>query len=68
MMPMKKEGADIPTILENIAEVSNQVFCFTAAITPKGMPISMAINMADIASINVPGNACIKIFQTGLFV
>lgn len=59
----------MPTILENIADVSNQVFCFTAAITPKGIPISIAMNMAATASILMfPGNACISTFHTGLLV
>ena len=45
-MPMKNDGAEIPMILPNIAEVSIQVFCLTAASTPSGIPIMIAMNMA----------------------
>ena len=65
---MKKDGADMPMMLEKTAVVSSQVLCFTADKTPSGIPMSMAINMAAIANISVPGRACIKTDVTGFLV
>jgi hypothetical protein len=64
---MKKEGAEIPMMLAKTDEVSNQVFCFTAAKTPSGIPTSIAIIMAANANSKVPGSASIKIVPTSRF-
>jgi hypothetical protein len=67
MIPMKKEGAEIPAILIKMEEVSSHVFCFTAAMTPSGMPASTAMIMAANAKSKVPGRASIRMVHTSLF-
>ena len=68
MIPIKNDGAEIPMMLEKTAVVSIHVFCFTAAVTPKGIPMSTAMNMAAMASINVHGKASSNTSLTDLFV
>ena len=67
MIPVKKEGAEMPTMLENTAVVSIQVFCLIAATIPSGMPMSTARSMAAKASIRVPGRASSNTSLTGFF-
>ena len=68
MIAIKNDGAEMPAMLANTAEVSNQVPFLTAAITPKNIPTIVANNMAVMASINVPGNASISTEPTLFFV
>src|SRR5688572_5359430 len=66
-MPMKNEGAEIPSILVKIAELSIQLPFLTAAKTPKGMPITTAINIAENARSKVEGSAFIRMDHTSCF-
>jgi hypothetical protein len=68
IIPIKNEGADMPTILAKTDDVSIHEPFLTAASTPNGMPITTAINMAANARIRVPGNASVNSYRPLPFV
>ena len=68
IIPAKKEGVDTPKIAKALAERSIQVSWFTADITPKKIPISVAKIIAVIARIKVLGIVSAKIALTSLLV
>ena len=66
-MPIKNDGAEMPSTLAKTEDVSIHVLCFIAAITPSKIPNTVAISMAVNASSNVPGNASPNISETFFF-
>ena len=65
---MKKDGEAVARAEKRRANRSYRVFLFTAAITPRKIPINDANIMAEKAKTIVPGSASNNISETFLLL
>ena len=64
IIPIKKDGAEMPSTLLKTALLSIQVFFLMAANIPNNIPKIVATNIAAKARSNVPGMASMSISLT----
>ena len=68
MSPSQKPGTAANSSARTVIVVSSGEYCFTADMTPRGIPIVALISIENIASFNVVGNRTPISFATGSLV